>query len=158
MNSQERIKAYRHGVDAIVPSSIIQHELIAKIDSLILNNNLITQKNLKNIQLLQGQLKYFKLVEILQMLNMNQKTGTLTTFYDFSDGQIIFKNGEITFAVFENLTGEKAVQQMVTFKQGSFIFKKDVEETTSNIIKPTMQLILDCCQMLDESTSHLKVK
>jgi len=158
MNSQERIKAYRHGVDAIVPSSIIQHELIAKIDSLILNNNLIKQKNLKNIQLLQGQLKYFKLVEILQMLNMNQKTGTLTTFYDFSDGQIIFKNGEITFAVFENLTGEKAVQQMVTFKQGSFIFKKDVEETTSNIIKPTMQLILDCCQMLDESTSHLKVK
>jgi DNA-binding response OmpR family regulator len=156
MNSQEKIKAYRYGVDAIVPSSIIQHELIAKIDSLILNNRLITQKTVKNIQLLQGQLKYFNLIEILQMLNMNQKTGTLTTYYDFSDGQIVFKNGKITFANFENLSGEKAIQQMVTFNQGSFIFKKDVEETSSNINKPTMQLILDCCQILDESTLHLK--
>lgn len=154
MNSQEKIKAYRCGVDAIVPSSIIQQELVARIDSLVLHNKMITQRLLSNVQSLQGQLTDFKLVEILQMLNMNQKNGTLTTFYEFNDGKIMFQNGEITFAVFENLSGEEAIQKMVTMNQGSFCFENEVLETKTNVNKQTMQLILDCCQMLDESNSH----
>ena len=151
MNSQERVKAFRCGVDTIVPSSIIQQELVARIDSLVLNNKLITQSSLRNVQPLQGQLNDFKLVEILQMLNMNQKSGTLVTYYEFSDGQIVF-------VVFENLAGEKAIQKLITMDQGSFTFDKEVVETKTNVNKPTMQLILDCCQMLDESASHQKAE
>ena len=85
------------------------------------------------------------------MLNMNQKTGVLTVFNNYKDGQIALENGEITFALFEDLKGEEAIQRMVTWDNGSFIFEKDAVESERNVNKSTMQLILDCCQMLDES-------
>jgi len=155
MNRQERINAFRYGVDAIVSSTISLRELIVQIESLILNYRLLTKKSKKPIQSLSGKLTDFKLIEILQMLNMNQKTGVLTIFNDFKDGQIAMKNGEITFALFENLTGEKAVEKMVTWENGSFIFEKDTIENEGNVSTPTMQLILDCCQMIDESSFQL---
>ena len=157
MNSQERINAFRYGVDAIVPSTISQSELIAKIDSLILNHKLLMQRSLKNAPSLQGQLNDFKLIEILQMLNMTQKSGILSIFFDYGDGQIVFDIGEITFAIFGNLTGEKAIHKMLTQDHGSFTFEKDTGETEKNINKSTMQLILDCCQMLDESDFQLNI-
>ena len=158
MNRQERIDAYRYGVDAIVSSSISQQELIVQIESLILNYKLLTKKSQDPAQSLAGKLNDFKLIEILQMLNMSQKTGVLTIFHDFKDGQIALENGEITFALFENLMGEQAIQKMVTWENGSFIFEKDTVETESNVNKPTMQLILDCCQMLDESSFQINLE
>ena len=98
-----------------------------------------------------GKLQDFKLIEILQLLSMNQKTGILTIYHDFDEGQIIFESGQITYAKFQNFSGEQAVQKITTWKKGVFLFDKVVVKTEKNIDKPTMQLILDCCQMLDES-------
>ena len=153
MNREERINAYRNGVDAIVTSSISMRELIIRIEMIILNYELLTNKTLKSSQSMIGKLKDFRMIEILQMLNMNQKTGILTIYHDFDDGQIVLESGQITFALFHDFMGEEAIQKMAAWEHGTFIFEKDVVETEKNIEKPTMELILDCCKMLDESAS-----
>jgi hypothetical protein len=109
------------------------------------------QKSLKCRSSLTGQLDDFKLAEILQMLHVNQKTGILNLYFDLGRGQIDFANGEMKFAIFEKITGEAAVKKMMIGAHGSFSFENDVSENEKNIDKPSMQLILDCCQMLDES-------
>ncbi len=151
LNRDERISAYRNGVDAIVISSISTRELIVQIEMLILHHQLLTKDILKSSQTLMGKIEHFKLIEILQMLNMNQKSGMLTVYHEYADGQIALNAGEITFAIYKDFLGEEAIQQMVRWTEGIFIFESDVSELEQNIEKPTMQLILDCCQMLDES-------
>ena len=54
------------------------------------------------------------------------------------------------WAELDKLTGEDAVKEIVFWNNGHFIFENDLIHPTMNIQTPTMQLILDCCQLLDE--------
>ncbi len=151
LSLQERSKAFHAGVDAIIASSDALEEIVIRIESLIHNYRAIMQKSAIDKHSLTGQLNDFKLAEIVQMLHVSQKTGILTIFIDRSEGQIAFENGHIKFALFENLAGEPAILIMLSRERGSFIFEKGASATANNIDKPTMQLILDCCQKIDEA-------
>lgn len=149
---EERINAFRSGVDSIVPKSISIRELSTRIETLIkrfeLANNVILQPN----QSIIGTLADFRLVEILQMLTMNVKSGMLTIYHQSQRGQIAIFEGKLTWAKLVPYQGEEAVQKMVFWKEGVFVFEKDLIQSDTNITKPTMQLILDCCQLIDETT------
>ena len=154
LNREERINGFRSGADAVITSAISMREITVRIKNLITTYEAIT-RNKMNLNLsLSGKLSDFKLVEIIQLININLKSGILTVYHNFIDGQIVFDNGEITFALVQDLTGEQAVHEMVSWTSGAFVFEKDIIETEKNVTKPTMQLILDCCQLLDESTKQ----
>jgi len=152
----ERLNAYQMGVNDIVSESVRDEELLERISSLLSYFDILSQTALKGSQSLIGKLEDFRLVEIIQMLNLSQKSGILTIYHDITDGQIAFQNGEVTFALVQTFSGEDAVEEMLAWRRGFFIFEQDVMETEKNIDKPTMQLLLDCSQRLDESNSETK--
>ncbi|OQX83050.1 hypothetical protein B6D60_11150 [candidate division KSB1 bacterium 4484_87] len=152
----ERLSAHHIGVNDIVNESVRDEELLERIGSLLSYFDLISQKALKGNQAFIGKLEDFKLAEIIQMLNLNQKSGILTIYRDIADGQIALENGEITFALVQTFSGEDAVEEMMSWRRGIFVFEKDVMETEKNIDKPTMQLLLDCSKRLDESAAEEK--
>ncbi len=158
INPEVRINGFRSGVDAIVTNSISSRELCTRIETLIKRYELLTSQTLKTNQSMIGKLNDFRLVEILQLLNLNQKTGMLKVYHQKWEGQIAFYEGQITWTRLNGTEGEKAIQKMVSWNEGSFIFEKDLIQTDTNITKPTMQLILDCCQFLDESKPHSRDK
>jgi len=150
-NPEIRINGFRSGVDAIIPTTISKRELITRIETLIKRYELLTKQTLKPNQSIIGKLEDFRLIEIIQMLNLNQKTGMLKVHGQNLIGEIAFYAGKITWAHSNGSDGEDAVQQMAFWNEGSFIFEKDLIQSETNIQKPTMQLILDCCQHIDES-------
>jgi len=150
LGSEERINAFRSGVDTIIDISVSMRELSTRIDTLLKRFELANKKQLQPNQSLIGSITDFRLEEILQMLNLNQKTGMLFIYHQNQNGQIAFFEGKLTWARSDATDGEAAVQNMLTWKDGLFIFEKDLIQPDSNITKPTMQLILDCCQLLDE--------
>jgi len=153
----ERLSAYHIGVNDIVSESVRDEELLERVASLLSYFDLMSQNALKGNQSFIGKLEDFKLVEIIQMLNLNQKSGILTIYHDIADGQIAFQNGEVTFALVQTFSGEDAVEEMLTWHRGIFVFEKDVIEPEKNIDKPTMQLLLDCSKRLDESNADEKI-
>ena len=153
-NSEVRINGFRSGVDAIVPITVSSRELCTRIETLIKRYELLTKQILKANQSIIGKLEDFTLIETLQMLNMNHKTGMLKVHHQNHKGEIAFYEGRITWAHSNNADGENAIKQMAFWKEGFFIFEKDLIQSETNIEKPTMQLILDCCQNLDESQKH----
>jgi len=150
-NPEIRINGYRSGVDAIIPTTISSRELCTRIETLITRYELLTKQTLKTNQSIIGKLTDFRLIEILQMLNLNQKTGMLKVHHQNRLGEVGFYEGKITWAHSNGADGEDAIKQMAFWKEGFFIFEKDLIQSETNIEKPTMQLILDCCQHLDES-------
>lgn len=154
MTRDERIAAYRNGIDAVFTSSVSMQEAVVRIENILTTYESLAKDGLKPTQSLTGKLTDFKLVEILQLLNINQKTGILTIYHDFIDGQIVFKSGEIKYALIQDLSGEEAIHKMIEWESGTFIFELGEVDDDTNIYKPTMQLILDSCQIIDESSGQ----
>lgn len=150
----ERVNAYHVGVNDILAESIRDEELIERVNAQLAYYELLSQHALKGNQSLMGKLDDFRLTELIQMLNMNQKSGILTIYHDISDGQIAFNNGEMTFALVQTFTGEDAIAEMMSWHRGVFIFETDVIETEKNIDRPTMQILLDISQQMDESAAN----
>lgn len=148
---EERINSYRSGVDAIVRSDIAERELCTRIDALMKRHEPLTYQRLQTNQSLVGKIGDFPLSEVIQMLNLNQKTGLLTIHFHQQQGQIAFYEGNMTWANLDNTFGEEAVEEMIFWQEGYFIFEKNLIQQDANINKPTMQLLLDCCQLLDET-------
>ena len=147
---EERINAYRSGVDAYLDSTISIREIYTVIETLIKRIQKI--RNTINIptKSLQGKLPHFTIVEIIQMLNISKKSGTLTIGNQDKKGKIGFWDGKLVWAECDQLTGEEAVKEIVCWEHGYFIFEKDLIHPIMNIQTSSMQLILDCCQLLDE--------
>ena len=150
-NPEVRINGFRSGVDAIVPVTVSSRELSTRIETLIKSHELLTKQTLKASQSLIGKLEAFPLIETLQMLNMNHKTGMLKVRHQTHVGEIGFYEGRINWAHSNGTDGEDAIKQMAFWEEGFFIFEKNLIQSETNIQKPTMQLILDCCQNIDES-------
>ena len=79
-NPEERINAYRSGVDAFIDSNTSIREIYTLIETLIKRFPKISTPSQFSDYSLQGKLPHFTVVEILQMLNISKKSGTLTYF------------------------------------------------------------------------------
>ena len=154
LNPEERINGFRSGVDAIIDTNISTRELCTVLETLIRRYELLSNQTIGIKHSLAGKLSNFSLIEILQLLNMNQKTGLLTIYNDKNKGEIAFKNGDLSWSQFGKKSGEESIQEMVFWEEGTFIFMDGFFHTEKNITKPTMQLILDCCQHLDETKEN----
>ena len=149
-NPEERINAYRSGIDAFLDNTTSMREIYTLIETTIKRIERI--KNTDNS--LQGKIPDFTVVEILQLLNISKKSGTLTFLNHNKKGEISFKDGKLVWAESDLFAGEHAVKEIVTWNFGYFIFKKDVVHPDVNIQTSSMQLILDCCQLLDEKNDQ----
>jgi len=151
INQEEKINAFRSGVDAILENGTSIREIYTRIEAIIKRTEQISNtKNNENSNSLRGKLPHFTVVEILQMLNLSKKSGTLTFTSEDKQGEIGFWEGKIVWAKQNSLNGEDAVKEIACWNDGSFHFEKDLIHPTLNINTPSMQLILDCCKLLDE--------
>ena len=151
LSTEEKINSYRSGVDAILNNNITIREIHTRIEAIlkryhqfINSNNSIVDKSL------QGKLSHFSVVEILQMLNISKKSGTLKVSLKNKNGEIGFWEGKLVWAKQHKLLGEKAVKEITSWSSGYFTFEKDLIHPIVNIHIPTMQVILNCCKILDE--------
>ncbi len=152
-NPEERINAYRSGVDAFLYSDVSVREIYTIVETTIRRIQQI-KKIPENIdKSLQGKIPQFTVVEILQMLHISKKSGTLTLFNQKLEGKIGFWDGKIIWAELDDYKGEQAVKEIVFWEKGIFTFENDLIHPVMNIESPTMQLILNCCQELDEKVN-----
>jgi len=152
INPEERINAYRSGADAFLNRNVSLREMYTVIETSIKRTQQI--KNTLNAPQysIQGKISHFSVIEILQMLHISKKSGTLNFYSKELQGKIGIWEGKLTWAEMDSLTGEEAVKTMAFWNMGHFTFEKDLIHPVKNINASTMQLILDCCQLLDEKS------
>ena len=99
-----------------------------------------------------GNLETMNLEDIIQVLEINVKTGELmfTVHGDQHIGSVFFKKGNIIFAVTGSLEGEEAVYELITKNQGyANFYSKDVDMPVT-ISGSNMALLLEGARMQDE--------
>jgi hypothetical protein len=99
---------------------------------------------------LEGNLKDFDLTDILQLVHMGKKTGVLEVTGENGTGNIFFQDGVAVHSVCGDASGDDAVNRVLRWRQGSFIFKPDTTSEYRSIKTPLQHLVLEAARQIDE--------
>jgi CheY-like chemotaxis protein len=146
-----RINCLRCGADAFIHKPVYLRELVTLIEMLLKRSEHFNAQSVHVKKSIEGRLDDFPLLEIVQLLNLAQKTGVLSLYNSETSGLMLFERGDIKWAACAGTEGESAFYKMAAWNQGTYEFEKQNVPSVSNIQKATIQLILDTCELLDRS-------
>ncbi|MBW6521757.1 MAG: DUF4388 domain-containing protein [Desulfoarculaceae bacterium] len=99
-----------------------------------------------------GQFVDIPPVELLQMINSNQKTGYLKIEAGQSKGQLLFNEGELVYAVFDGKDSREAFYAVLALKEGRFSFMQGLlpQDMQYEAIGGFMGMLMEGMKRLDD--------
>lgn len=143
-------RGFRAGADQyLVKSEINREVLLAKVRDMLKHVNKINEIDAPQRGTFSGELSELSLIEILQLLYINKKSGKLTIRRQYyPDALIILREGEIIRAELGDDMDEKAMFILSVWKRGEFTFTQtDTSGEKQTIKTPTMNIILESCRL-----------
>lgn len=98
-----------------------------------------------------GDLQQVSSVDLLQLLAMNRRSGTLSINTPSGAGEVRIRGGEIVDAVFRRLEREKALYRLLGETEGTFSFVSGSPQFLERIRTPTSSLLMEGLRQLDEA-------
>ncbi len=99
---------------------------------------------------IEGSLGQISLVDLLQIFNLNRKTGLLELAADEKSAQIFVRNGSVVCAACGRHAGEKALFRLLEWQAGTFAFIPERAAPEINIRRSTDILLLEGARQADE--------
>ena len=99
---------------------------------------------------LRGDLQQMPLVDLLQLLAMNRRTGVLAVSTPAGAGELRVADGEVLDAVYRRLEGEKAFYRLLSEREGSFVFAPGTPPAVARVTKGTSTLLMEAMRQKDE--------
>ena len=150
-DAEMEIRGFRAGADEYLNKPIDRKELLQRVEDLLART-----KNLKEMETksdthkgFSGNLNELSIVELVQMLNLNKKTGILQINSSIK-GNIYLKDGQLFAAEANDKKGEQAVYDLVAENVGTFNFQITEYNVDRNIENSTMNVIMEACRIMDE--------
>ena len=104
---------------------------------------------------LKGNLQQLNLAEVLQTLQMTQKTGGLKITNGNKVGKIYFDHGTIVQATLDKYKSEEAIYRILAWEEGLFEFDSSDRAETHAITTPINKLLMEG---FDQRTEYLRYK
>jgi CheY-like chemotaxis protein len=101
-------------------------------------------------QELRGNIEQMPMVDLIQMLNMNRRSGVLAITTTYGAGEIRLAEGEVIDAVYRRLEGEKAFYRLLGERAGRFAFSPGEPATVRRLTAPTSVLLMESMRQVDE--------
>lgn len=102
------------------------------------------------LQELRGNVEQMPLVDLLQLLTMNRRSGFLRVTTASGAGEVRLAEGEVTEALFRKLDGEKAFYRLLGQKEGHFAFIPGPVLAPGRIGSSTSGLLMEAMRQVDE--------
>ena len=107
---------------------------------------------------IEGNLAQIPLVDLLQILSVNRKTGRLAVEREGERAVIVLRDGRVLDATLGNVAGEKALFRLLTRREGQFAFVPgQVAEAAGRIDRRVEELMLEGLRQADEAARLLAV-
>jgi DNA-binding transcriptional ArsR family regulator len=97
-----------------------------------------------------GDLKQVSVVDLLQLLSMNRRTGALSITTASGAGEVRLTEGEIVDAVYRRIEGEKALFRLLAENDGAFAFASGSPSPLRRVQTPTSALLMEGMRQIDE--------
>jgi hypothetical protein len=105
-----------------------------------------------------GNLSEISIAELLQALNMSQKTGVLSLKLSHGHARILIREGELVSAKYDDWIGDKAIYALMKEKNGEFKFKPGLSPKEMDLPKmgSFMYLLMEGMRQMDENSNAPK--
>ena len=98
-----------------------------------------------------GNLQQIGILDLLQLLSMNRRSGSLSITTQAGAGEVRLADGEIVDAVYRRLEGEKALYRLLGETEGVFSFASGASHSLRRIVLPTRSLLFEGMRQIDEA-------
>ena len=108
------------------------------------------QKQAPREGVIRGRLAEMNMIDLLQSLELGQKTCSLTVTRDSESCRMFFSAGQISHAELGSLSGDEAVYQVVRWPDGSFEIDFNSRSDKQTTTRSTQGLLMEALRLLDE--------
>ncbi|MBI5167619.1 MAG: response regulator [candidate division NC10 bacterium] len=151
---EDRVRGLELGAEDYITKPFNFQELILRIKTILTRMEAAhAQKASQEMRGMAGKLRDLSLANLIQFLDMDQKTGILTITRGEERGYIYFDRGRIVNALAGPLRAEAAVYRLLTWAEGDFALELcGASGLAEPVIKMSNQtLILEGMRRLDEA-------
>lgn len=154
---EEKLRPLMDGVEDFVPKPFLINDLVRRakviVDRLRLEK---LQKQAARPGVIQGRLEELGITDLMQSLEMGQKSGRLTVRRGSEQCEMYFSAGQCKHARRGDTEGEEAVFPVVHWTEGEFEidFTATTDKTTIN--RTTNGLLMESMRLLDEANTHVE--
>ena len=99
---------------------------------------------------LNGDLGSVSLNDILQMMGMAKRTGTIRVTFQGREGKIYLKDGEVLHAATGSVIGEDALARLMRWTDAKFAIEEGIDDAPATIAKSADAAMLDLLRRMDE--------
>lgn len=152
----EKLRPMVEGVEEFITKPFFVKELVRRakkvIDRLRLEK---LQKSAARPGVIQGRLEEMSILDLMQSLEMGQKTCRLTVRNGASACEIFFAAGQCRDARSGPLEGETAVFEAVRWNAGEFEIDFNAQSDRTTITRSTTGVLMEALRLIDESQQEL---
>ena len=157
-DQQDRVRGLRGGVQDYMIKPLHVKEVVARIRMILRRRQRIKGDAAEDTQKLVGRLEKFNPIDLIESFGVERKTGILTLNNENNRrGEIYFRDGAVINSSLGNLKAEKAVYQMLPWKQGHFtMLFKDID-VPDEISVSNLGLLLQGFRRIEERERLFKL-
>jgi CheY-like chemotaxis protein len=148
---EEKLRPIVEGVEEFIQKPFFMRDVTRRakkvIDRLQLEK---LQKHTVRPGVIQGRLEEMSIMDLMQSLEMGQKSCRLTIHHNGEYCEMFFASGQCTDAKLGAVDGEAAVFQAVRWLEGGFELDFNGAPSRSTITRTTTGLLMEALQLMDE--------
>ncbi|MGH7836576.1 MAG: DUF4388 domain-containing protein [Candidatus Binataceae bacterium] len=148
---EEKLRPIVEGVEEFIPKPFFLKDLVRRtkkvIDRLQLEK---LQKRAVRPGVIQGRLEEMSIMDLMQSLEMGQKSCALTMRRGDETCELFFASGQCTDAKFGAVDGEAAVFHAAKWTEGEFEIDFNSGPARTTISRTTTGLLMEALRLIDE--------
>jgi len=148
---EEKLRPIVEGVEEFVVKPFFLKDLVRRV------KKVIDRLHLENLQnravrpgVIQGRLEEMSILDLMQSLEMGQKSCRLTIRHDDETCELFFAAGQCADARLGDTEGEAAVFQVVRWPAGDFEIDFNSTSPRTTISRTTTGLLMEALRLIDE--------
>jgi len=148
---EEKLRPMVEGVEEFIPKPFFLKDLVRR------TKKVIDRLHLEKLQnravrpgVIQGRLEEMSILDLMQSLEMGQKSCRLTIRHGEDACELFFASGQCTDAKLGSSEGEAAVFQAVRWPEGEFEIDFNSGPSRSTIERSTTGLLMEALRLMDE--------
>ena len=149
---EEKLRPIVEGVEEFVVKPFFLKDVIRRTKKVI---DRLALEKLQNRAIrpgvIQGRLEEMSILDLMQSLEMGQKSCQLTIRRDGEACEMFFTSGQCADAKLGSVEGEEAVFQVVRWPAGDFEIDFNSTASRSTISRTTTGLLMEALRLIDES-------
>jgi len=150
-----RNQLWQMGVKDIIALPILKEEMKFQLERFL---NTIADVSLDHQEAgMHGKLEDYNLLDLIQILASNKKTGVLNLYRSRDEGRIWIQDGQIQNASFRTFSPLEAILKLITWTEGDFSITFDEEKYAKEIEKETQDILLTAIQHIDDRNRMLEL-